>query len=245
MNITDLVKANAASNYLRTSSATQSVYGTSGVAQGLQKADQRIQSQVDTTSAQLSSFGKLKSAVSDAQIGAKALTHLASATSNTDVKTAATNFVNAFNGAVAAARTTSGVAGDTAANQSASRVSNDLQRTVAADTATAQALKQVGISLNTSGKVVVDSNKFDTAQKANPGAVKDALNRLGQQVGQVAAKELAADGNVGVSMTTLNQRSSMLKSQQATLSSLQQNAAAVSNSSSSLFALGLSAYRST
>jgi flagellar hook-associated protein 2 len=187
----------------------------------------------------------LKSAVSDAQIGARGLAALSSTAKPADVKTALTSFVNAFNGAVTAAKTTSTVSGDSAANQSAKRVSRDLQRSASSDASNLDALKQVGVTLGTDGKLAVDATKLGAALTASPSAVRDTLAKLGRQVEQTSTKELAADGNVGGSLSTLNQRSTVLKSQQATLAALsaQSVASAQTSSSNALFGYGLSAYR--
>ncbi len=65
MKINDFVVANSARTYLGLSAKTQATGSVTATGQsGLEKADKRIQAQVDVTSAQLSSFGKLKSSVS-------------------------------------------------------------------------------------------------------------------------------------------------------------------------------------
>jgi hypothetical protein len=245
MNISDFVKANAASTYLASNGTTQTSQTSKATGQGLQKAEQRVQALADTTSAQLSSFGKLKSAVSDAQISARGLAGLSSSAKPADVKTALTNFVNAFNAAASAAKTTATVSGDSAANQSAIRVGKDLQRSATSDTSNLNALKQVGVTLGADGKLAVDATKIGAALTANPTAVRDTLGKLGRQVERTSTQELAADGNVGGSLSTLNQRSTVLKSQQATLAALSSQGAAgvLASSSNALFWYVLSAYR--
>ena len=76
MNINDFVKANAVALYLGTNASQQTGNaGKTGLAAqpGFQKAEKRIQAQVDVATAQLSSFGKLKSALSDVPVS---YTHL-------------------------------------------------------------------------------------------------------------------------------------------------------------------------
>jgi hypothetical protein len=225
MNINDFVKAHSATQYLGAGASTQAANGLGGAAQaGLKKADQRIQAQVDKTTAQLSSFGKLQSAVSGTQIAARGLGILGSTSTATAQKTAASDFTRAFNAALASAKTTAAQPGDTATAQSASRTSNNLLRAVSTDPATVDALKKVGFSLNANGSLVLDSKQLDAAQKADPAAVRATLNKLGQRVFNAATQELSGNGNVGLSLSTLNQRSGILKSQQATLSALGQGA---------------------
>ncbi len=248
MNINDIVNLNAASKYLGTNTSAQSTNSVNGaVSTGLEKAEKRIQAQVDTTSTQLSSFGKLKSSVSGAQIAGRALGGLTSTGTSAAEKTAATQFVSAFNSAVNTAKTTAAVAGETtAASNSATRVGKDLLRAVGSDAATIGALKKIGFSLNADGNLVLDAKKLDAAQKADPAAVRATLTQLGQQVDKTATKELAADGNVGTSLSSLNQRSAVLKGQQSALASVAQSTtASQSSSKTGAFNYGLSAYQNS
>ncbi len=247
MNINDFVTSQSASQYLGTGASTQAAGGLSAAAQaGLKKADQRIQAQVDTTSAQLSSFGKLQSAVSSAQIAAHALGSLGSTSTAVAQKSAASNFTSAFNAALGAAKTTAALPGDTASAQSASRTSRDLLRVVHTDTATVDSLKKIGLSVNTGGNLVLDGKQFDAAQKADPAGVRATLNKLGQQVFNATAQELASNGNVGLTLSSLNQRSGILKSQQSTLNTLAQTAApAQSSTGFSPWNWGIAAYQNS
>lgn len=246
MNINDFVKTHSAAQYLGTSASTQATGSLNQVAQaGLKKAGQRIQAQVDTTTAQLSAFGKLQSAVSGIQTAARGLGILGSASTAAAQKSAASDFTLAFNTALASAKTGVAQPGDTAAAQSASRTGNNLLRAVGADSATVEALKKVGFSLNTGGSLVLDTKQLDAAQKSDPAAVRATLSALGQQVFNAATQELAGNGNVGLSLSTLNQRSSILKSQQNTLSTLGQSASPTPSSTGfgSWTNWGVSAYR--
>lgn len=225
MNLNDFVKAHAATQYLGASASTQATGGLGLVAQaGLKKADQRIQAQVDKTTAQLSTFGKLQSAVSGTQTAARGLGILGSTSTAAAQKSAASDFTSAFNAALASAKTAAAQPGDTATGQSANRTSTNLLRAVGADSATVDALKKVGFSLNAGGSLALDTKQLDAAQKADPAGVRATLNTLGQQVFNAATQELAGNGNVGLSLSTLSQRSGILKSQQATLSALGQGA---------------------
>jgi NADH dehydrogenase/NADH:ubiquinone oxidoreductase subunit G len=246
MNINDFVKTYAATQYLGGSASAQATGGLSLVAQaGLKKANQRIQAQVDKTTAQLSTFGKLQSAVSGTQIAARGLGILGSTSTAAAQKSAASDFTSAFNTALASAKTAAAQPGEPAAAQSANRTSNNLLRAVDADSATVEALKKVGFSLNAGGSLVLDTKQLDAAQKADPAAVRATLNTLGQQVFNAANQELASNGNVGLSLTTLNQRSGTLKSQQATLNALGQGASPTQSSTGfgSWANWGVSAYQ--
>lgn len=248
MNINDFVSNQTAANYLGNNASSQSTARVStAAAAGLQKAEKRIQTQVDTTSSQLSSFGKLKSAVSDTQIAARALGSLSSTATPAAEKTAANSFVSAFNSAITASKATAAVPGETnAAASSAGRVNKDFLRTIGADTATIDSLKKVGFSMNASGSLVLDAKKFDAAQKADPAAVRATLTKIGQQVDKTAAQELSTSGNVGVSLSSLNQRAALLKSQQSALTSLgQSTTSSQSSTSSNAFNYGLSAYQNS
>ena len=246
MNINDFVVANSAKAYLGLNSSAQNTSRVSTSAQtGLDKAEKRIQSEVDVTSAQLSSFGQLKSAVSGAQLAAKALGGLNAASTSATTKTSAQSFVSAFNSAISTARSTSAAAADHASTQSAGRVGRDLVRSVGTDASTRDALKKIGFTLQTDGTLALDTKVFDAAQTADPTAVKATLTKLGQQVDKSATQELASTGSVTDAVSALSQRAALLKNQQNTLASLQQSlASTASGASTSFSSLGLLAYQS-
>ncbi|HOE40333.1 MAG TPA: hypothetical protein PLB25_01660 [Rhodoferax sp.] len=250
MNINDFVTANSASNYLGLNSSSRAATGVSATGQNsLARAEKRIQSQVDVTTAQLSSLGKLKSAVSGTQIAAQALGKLSATSTNAGAKTAAESFVTAFNSAIGTAKTASEATGEPSSSLSASRVGRDLVRTVSADTSTRDALKKIGFNLTSDGKLTLDASKFAAAQTGDAAAVNATLAKIGQQVDQTATRELASTGNVGTAVTSLNQRASVLKNQQSALATLQQTTpgaadnSAYSNAFSGFGNLGLSAYK--
>jgi len=223
MNINDFVRANTAKTYLGLQSSTQAA-GSGGFAgqAGLQKAEKRIQSQVDITTAQLSSFGKLKSSVSATQLAAQTLASMPAASTSAAIKTATDGFVSAFNSAITAANATAAVPGESAASRSAGRAAKDLMRTVSESTETIASLKKIGFSLQSDGRLTLDAKKFDAAQKADPIGVRATLTKIGQKVDKAATQELAMAGNVSNSMAALNQRAAVLKSQQSTIASLKQ-----------------------
>lgn len=214
MNINDFVKNQAASQYSGRNATAQSAQRVSGpTASGLAKAEKRIQAQVDTTTAQLSTLGKLKAAVAAAQTVGRALGSLSATASSGSEKAALTSLVGAVNSAIGAAVADTGSKGT-------SRVKKDFQRAVASDQSSVDALKKVGVSLNAQGSVVVDSAKLDAAQKADPAAVRATLTALGRRVDAAASQELDGTGRVGGALASLTQRASELQRQQSALASL-------------------------
>ncbi|WP_394788897.1 hypothetical protein [Rhodoferax sp.] len=251
MNINDFVKAQSVARYLGSQGMDTSLqtgtqaasFSLAGQA-GFQKAEKRIQAQVDSASAQLSSFGKLQSSLFAAQSAAGALTSLANNSTAAAQKSAAVDFAAAFNAAVAAAKATAALTGDSAATRSASRTGQDLLQALGGNTATTSALKKLGFSLASGGNLQLDSKTFDAAVKANGTAVLASLATLGQNVYTAAAKELGFDGNVGLSLSSLGQRASILKTQQAMLASLGLSTnTTTSGSNSGAYDFGLAAYR--
>ena len=223
MNINDFVIANASMKYTGVGAKTSSPAAdkvSAAATAGLEKASKRIQAQVDATSVQLSSLGKLKSSVSEAQLAAHALGGLSATTTSAAEKAAASSFVTAFNSALATAKTTAAVSGEMALTSSANRTNKGLQNAVGTDRSTLDALKKIGVSVGTDGTLALDTKKFDAAQKSDATGARATLVKMGKQVDKTASKELATDGNVGLSLSTLNQRVNTLKSQQSTLASL-------------------------
>lgn len=246
MNIAQIINANT-SSLTNSQTSSQATTSASPVSQAMQKAEARIQAQLDTTSAQLSSFGKLKSAVSDAQLAAKALSGLTTASSTADVKAAANSFLTSFNAAIKTAKTTAAVPGGSAAEASgAARVTTDLSRAISSTPAAMDALRKIGFKQLSDGTLTLDASKFDAAQKADPTAVQSALAKVGQLVDATATKELATGGKVSDSMASLGQRATALKSQQtAILTMVQKLSPATSTTNTGYVGYGLSAYQST
>lgn len=232
MKINDFVVANTARTYLGLNPRIQATGSVTATGQsGLEKADKRIQAQVDVTSAQLSSFGKLKSSVSEAQTASRALSRLSQTSTASTQKAAAEKFVSAFNAAIASAKTTAGVVGDTGASRSANRVAKDLTAAVSTNSATIDSLKKAGFDLQSDGTLRLDVKKFESAQATDANSVRDTLAKVGQQVDKATNDELASGGKVTTSVTALTQRSAVLKSQQNALASLQQTSNSYVNNS--------------
>jgi hypothetical protein len=223
----------------------------SSVPQSLQKADKRIQSDVDATTAQLSSFGLLKSAISGGQAVAHTLTTLSTTSSPDDITKAAANFFNAFNATVTAAKNASAGSGTTAASQSANRVIRDTKAALTSDPAAQAAMKKLGMSVQADGTLVHDAKKFAAALTSDPSGVRAALATIGKQVDSVATKELATDGTVSSAVTSLTQRSTSLAAQQKALKALEASMVAAQTKSASSqtattsgqYASGLAAYQ--
>ena len=123
MNISNLFNfqtTNQRANPFAAQTAKQPVTDVSPLALAVQRADQRIQTEVQDNTAQLSSFGQLKSAVSDLQMAAQSLDTLASAdtpVSAEELKDALSRLVSTFNAATATVRTAAALPGDMAKRQ--------------------------------------------------------------------------------------------------------------------------------
>src|ERR1035437_9903573 len=183
MNITSLTSASTSStanSLINSQTSAQATTALSPIAAALQKADQRIQSEVDATSSRLSSLGTLKSAVSNIQISAQALHNLPASVSDANVKTAANDFLLVFNNTIQTAKTTAATLNSNSNSNSnstnslaasANRAATDLRRAVNPNSSTMDALKKIGFSLQTDGTLSLDTSKFDAAQKADPAGV--------------------------------------------------------------------------
>lgn len=232
MNISDIQSSPTTSKALNTPSKTaaQESARLNPLQQVIKQTHSKIQAEVDTTTTQLSSFGRLKSALSNTQIAAHALGSLPATASSADIKTAVQNFVSAFNTAMGSAKSTATAAGSAGASHSANRAGRDLGRALSSDLRTLDALKKLGVSLNSQGELAIDSKKFEAAQKANPAGALATLGKIGRQVEKTAIQELAADGHVSGFMSSLQARASQLKTQQSSLTSLAQGSTAAPGS---------------
>jgi hypothetical protein len=188
---------------------------------------------VDATTAQLSSFGLFKSAVSTLQTSAKALGSLSSTSTASDLTKAAASLFNTFNAAITAAQKTASASGTALGGQGAASASKDLQRALNADASLGDAMRKLGMSVQSDGTLKHDAKKFAAALDADPAGVTAALKKIGQQLDTVAGKELATTGKVTTAMSALAQRSTALAAQQKALTAIVQT---------SQTNLGLSAY---
>jgi hypothetical protein len=225
MNISDILNSPAANKALNNKSKTaaQETTSLSPLQQVIKKTHSKIQAEVETTTTQLSSFGRLKSALSNTQLAAHALGNLPSTASSADIKTAVQNFVGAFNTAMGTAKNTATAPGSTSATHSANRAGRDLGRALSSDFRTLDALRKLGVSMDSKGELTIDSKKLEAAQKTDPAGALATLGKIGRQVEKTAIQELAADGHVNGFMNSLNARASQLKTQQSALTSLAQD----------------------
>lgn len=245
MNISQLVQNSllSASGYSTNGSKGQASATSSANKTGtpLDKANSRLQSQLDSTTAQLSSFGKLKSAVAGVQQAAKALAATTGTSAVKDVRAAASDLVDSFNATVITAIGAAALPGATASDvTSTRRITRDLGQTLTGNTAVYDSLKKLGFRLETDGTLSVDDKKFDAAQKANPAAVQATMAKLGQLLDKTATNELASSGSVNNAIASLSQRSKTLQAQQSAMQSLV-NQMQVSGSAAST-SYGLAAY---
>lgn len=209
---------------------TQAAAATNPLTASINKATTRLQTQLATATANLSTLGKFKASVTVAQASAKSLTTLTSSSTSAEVKKALTAFISDFNSMVAATKTaatdTSGVG----------TISRGMTRAMTADFSKVDALRQMGFTKASDGTLKLDDAKFEAAFKASSSNVQSTLAKLGQLVDKAATKELASDGRISNSMNALSSKSSALQSQQsALLKAAQQYASFASSLSTSAF----------
>lgn len=240
MNIQSLLGNNASTLSGSVASASQASNAVGATASVLSKAGQRIQTDVDATTAQLSKFGLLKSAVSSSQLAARALTGLSATATASELTSAVAKFFNGFNAAVSAAQSASAAPASMAAAQSASRVSSDLKRALSLDPGTVDAMKKLGLTVQRDATMLHDPQKFANAVKTDPAGVRAALATLGKRVDAATTTELAKNGVVDTGLSSLNQRASALAAQQKAIKTLDAAMGTGTNYRSS----SLAAYRS-
>jgi len=223
MNINVLL--NSGTSGAQGGSASASKTATVGAAPPLlAKAGQRIQSALDATSAQLSKFGLLKSALADGQVTALALTQLSSSARPEAVTTALGTFFKTFNAAISAATGAANSAASTSASSSARRVISDSKSALRSDPAVVDAMKKLGLTSQSDGSLVQDAKKFATSLANDPAGVRAALAAVGKKVEVLNSRELATSGTVGAALTGLNQQNTALTTQQKALKAFEQTA---------------------
>jgi flagellar hook-associated protein 2 len=201
--------------------ASQATSTANTAANPLSKVTQRIQTEADSTKAQLSSFGLFKSAVSTLQLSAKTLSKLSATSTASELTTQAAGLFNTFNAAINAAQ--KATTGNALAAQGANSASRDLQRAVRADASLNDAMRELGLSVRSDGTMQHDAQKFAAAVRADPASVASALKKIGQQLDTVAGKELETTGKVHLAMSALSERGSALAAQQKALTAILQN----------------------
>ena len=229
MNISSLFSFSTLNPWSKPGHAAQAVDNPSPLAQAVQRADLRLQGEVQANTAQLSAFGQLKSSLSELQLSAQSLEGV-QAIDATSVQ----DLVARFNGTLGNARSSSALPGDAAAAQSARRIAAFMLSTVQGDTQAQQALTTAGITLQ-DGRLNFDS----TAPQATESAT-DAVQQLAQRLNAAATQELASNGEVSYRFDQLLKTARQLDSQQDVLMSAAQ---ATSAQLSGQRQQGLAAYR--
>ena len=221
MNISNLFSFSTYSNWNQPRTQGQSVHEASPLALAVQRADQRVQSEVTSNSAQLSAFGQIKSSVSQVQIAARGLSSLTVSSSGSDLASALDTLKNAINTTITLAKSTAEMSGTSETSQSAKRVERDLQGIIPSDSPMSDAFKTLGIAMQ-DGALFVDANKFSTATAAAPALAQATLVQLGQAIEHMASTELDANGNVNGSLNLLKRYANTLQAQQSALQSAAQ-----------------------
>ena len=180
----------------------------------LAKAAERIQKQVDSTKAQLSKLGIIKSSVAGLQTQSKLLSNLPADMSVADVTTSMGKFFNAYNYAVSSANSASSAADGTPGTASARKAATDLRRAVSADTEVSSAMKKVGLKISSDGTLTQDAKVFADAFSRDPAALRSAMKSIGAKVAAASDSELANNGSLESTVSSLNQRGTLLAAQQ-------------------------------
>ena len=247
MNIQSLLAGSSTAQSGSGTTASQAASATSTASPLLAKAEQRVQSDVDATTAQLSKFGLLKSALSGGQTASQALSKLSTTSTAEDVTKALGSFFNTFNASIGAANTAAGSSGSSVASNSAKRVVSDLKSALRSDPATSDAMKKLGLTLQSDGSLVQDAKQFAASLAADPSGTRAALAAIGKKVDATTSKELASSGSVGSALSGLNQHSTVLSAQQKALKALEQaltsTTSTSTSSTNSLLHSGLAAYQ--
>jgi len=240
-----LGSSSGSSTTSKASTSSTASTAASTVSPFLAQAEQRIQSDAAVTTAQISKFGLLQSALSGGQVAAKAMTTLTSATKPADVTTALGNFFNTFNASVGAANTAA--TATSSSSQSARATLRDLKSALSSDPTTVAAMKKLGLTLQTNGSLVQDAKKFASSLASDPSGTLAAMAKIGGKVDSVTSRELGTGGTVAAALATLNAKNTSLTSQQTALQALNQamTASAAASSTSTQSSTGVAAYQST
>jgi hypothetical protein len=230
MNISNLFNFSTFSSKNQPRTTAPALTEVSPLAQAVQRADVRLQSEVNTNTAQMSSFGQLKSSVSQVQITAKALSGLNEKSTTAQTATTLNQLLEAVNAAISLANTTAALPGASEAAQSATRVASDLQKLVT-DKPFSEALSALGISLQNQ-TFTVDANTFNASMANDLNGSQATLAKLGQKLDDVSSQELASDGDVIGPLNQLQRQAHTLQAQQSALASAAQATSTYAGNSS-------------
>lgn len=226
MNISQILNTGTTSTTSsKTTTQAAATAAANPITASINKSTAKLQTQLDTATANLSTLGKFKASVSVVQTSAKSLTTLKDSSSSDEVKKALTAFVNDFNNMVSSTQT---AAADTSG---VNTISRGMTRAMTADFSRVSALRQMGFTKTSDGSLKLDTAKFEAAFKASPSSVQGTLAKLGQLVDKAAGKELANDGRINSSITALSNKSSTLQLQQSALLKAAQQYASLSSAS--------------
>jgi flagellar capping protein FliD len=237
MSISQLSNLLATSYSTSNSVLTQAAAKADAISTSLNKSSTKIQTQLDATSASLSTLGKFKASVSMLQTAAQSLSQFSATSSSDDVKKGLSSFIANFNTVVAA---TKAAATD---SSEVDRISRGMTRAMSADLSKISELRNLGFSKASDGSLKLDAAKFEAAYKASPAAVQSTLAKLGKLADKSANKELASDGRIGSSMDTLVSKSSVLKLQQNALTTASQRYTSLMQSSAGNTLSAYTSYR--
>ena len=258
MNISSLLSGAKSSLSGNGTTASQVTGASNTLSPFLVQAESRIQTEADVTTAQISKFGLLKSALSEGQFAAKAISTLSISTSPADVTNAFGNFYNTFNASISAGNAASTATGSSSESERAKRLLQDLKSALSSDPAISDNMKKLGLTIKPDGSLLQDAKKFAASLAGDPSGTLAAMAKVGSKVDAVTNNELSSTGAVGAAISTLNAKSTTLTAEQSALKALDQAMAAISavdpftatdNSSqntpySSLLGSGLAAYQS-
>lgn len=225
MNISQILGTRTSNAATGSQITTQAAAEASPISASINKSTTKLQAQLTTATANLSTLGKFKASVSVSQMSAKSLTSLKDTSTSVEVKKALSTFISDFNNMVASTQT---AAADTSG---VNTISRGMNRAMTSDFSRVDALRQMGFTKASDGSLKLDTAKFEAAFKASATSVKDTLSKVGQMVDKAASKELASDGRISNSMSALGRKSSALQLQQSALLKVAQQYASLSSSS--------------
>ncbi|MFT3811889.1 MAG: flagellar filament capping protein FliD [Acidovorax sp.] len=172
----------------------------------LAQAHKRIGSQVQATTATLSTLGQFKSAMADLKTAASALNNPAGADNTQSLME---KFVAAYNATVKAA----GTSGQNASADTS--VARELrQMRTALHDAGGASLSSLGLSLGKDGTLALDRAALEKNLQSNAAGTVAALGQLGQRVAGAADKALAQNGHLNTSLERLGDKNKALQHQQ-------------------------------
>lgn len=242
MNISSLFNFSTFGSKNQPRAATQALDDPSPLAQAVRRADQRVQAEVTSNTTQMSSFGQLKSMVSQVQQAARKLSDLPTPIAADESSTAVNQLLAALNAAITMANATATLPGATEASQNAQRVAGDLQGMVSEGAPLANSLKTIGVGLQGS-EYKLDAAQFGAALGKDADGVQATLVKFGQHLDQMASAELAVNGDVAGSLSLLKRQATTLQAQQSALESAAQATSAYAGKRGQAASYGVGAYQ--